>query len=325
MARKPRVHFLGALYHVMARGNQGQVIFMDDPDRRRYLDLLQESQRRYNYRLYAYVLMGNHVHHLIQIGQTPLAKVMQNILFRYTRYWNAKYKKIGHLFQGRYRAILCDKDSYLLELIRYLHLNPVRSKIVQDPDRYPWSSHGAYREGAGKKWIAVEEALPLFAKRPTQAVAAYRSFVRDGLQLGHRDDLYEVVEQTYLGDDRFVEAVEERASDIEVMSKVVLTWEEVKEAVCKYFDLPPSVALQRGRGRKNAKVKRVMAWIAREVGGFTNQETAKLLRQDAAALSRGISKLAEELSKNSELRRDVEKLCERLRKGKKPKRSIRHA
>ena len=85
------------------------------------------------------------------------------------------------------------------------------------------------------------------------------------------------------------------------------------------------VVLQRGRGRKNAKAKRVMAWIAREVGGFTNQETAKLLRQDAAALSRGISKLAEELSKNSELRRDVEKLCERLRKGKKPKRSIRHA
>jgi len=95
MARKPRVHFPGALYHVMARGNQGQAIFTDDFDRRRYLELLQESQRRYNFRLYAYVLMGNHVHHIIQVGQTPLAKVMQNILFRYTRYWNAKYKKKG--------------------------------------------------------------------------------------------------------------------------------------------------------------------------------------------------------------------------------------
>jgi len=324
MARKPRVHFPGALYHVMARGNQGQTIFADDLDRRRYLELLQESQRRFNYGLYAYVLMGNHVHHLIQIGQTPLAKVMQNILFRYTRYWNAKYKKIGHLFQGRYKAILCDKDSYLLELIRYLHLNPVRSKLVQDPDQYPWSSHGAYIKGAGKKWIAVEEVLPLFAKRPSQAVTAYRSFVRDGLQLGHRDDLYEVVEQTYLGDEQFVEAVEERVSDGDLTRAVALPWAEVKEAVCKYFDLPPSVVLQRGRGRTNAKAKRVMAWIAREVGGFANQETAKLLRQDAAALSRGISKLAEELSKNSELRRDVERLCENLRTGKKPKRSIRH-
>ena len=244
-------------------------------------------------------------------------------MFRYTRYWNAKYQKIGHLFQGRYRAILCDKDSYLLELIRYLHLNPVRSKLVKDPDRYPWSSHGAYLAGAGNQWISVEAVLPLFAKRPTQAVKAYRSFVRDGLELGHRDDLYDVVEQTYLGDQQFVEAVEEQVSDRDLTSAVALPWAEVKEAVCNYFDLPPSVALQRGHGRKNAKAKRVIAWVAREVGGFTNQETAKLLRQDAAALSRGIAKLAEELSKNRELRRDVEKLCEKLRKGKKAKRSIR--
>ncbi len=325
MARKPRVHFPGALYHVMARGNQGQAIFTDDADRRRYLDLLQESQRRHNYRVYAYVLMGNHIHQLIQIGQAPLAKVMQNILFRYTRYWNAKYKKIGHLFQGRYKAILCDKGNYLLELIRYLHLNPVRSKLVQDPDRYPWSSHAAYLARTGTKWIAVDEVLPLFAKRPAQAISAYRRFVRDGLQLGHRDELYEVVEQTYLGDEQFVETVKERVSDLEPASAVALPWSEVKEAVCEYFDLPPSVALQRGRGRKNAKAKRVMAWIAREVGGFTNQETAKLLRQDPAALSRGIIKLADEFSENSELRSDVEKLCEKLRRGHKVKRSIRHA
>lgn len=324
MARKPRVHFPGALYHVMARGNQGQAIFTDDADRRRYLDLLQESQRRYNYRLYAYVLMGNHVHHLIEVGQTPLARVMQNILFRYTRYWNAKYKKIGHLFQGRYRAILCDKNNYLLELIRYLHLNPVRSKLVQDPDRYRWSSHTAYLAGTGTKWLAVEEVLALFAKSLAQAVSAYQRFVRDGLNLGHRDDLYEVVEQTYLGDEQFVEKVEERVSDHEPTSPVILTWAEIVGAVCKYFGFSPAVVLQRGRGRKNAKAKRVMAWIAREVGGFTNQETAKFLRQDAAALSRGIGKLAEELSKDRGLRLDVEKLCENLRKGKKPKRSIRH-
>ncbi|MDZ4343764.1 MAG: transposase [Candidatus Binatia bacterium] len=114
MARKPRVHFTGALYHVMCRGNQGQSIFTDDQDRRRYWDLLRESQERYSYRLFAYVLMDNHVHHLIQIERTPLSKVMQNLLFRYTRYWNGRYKKTGHLFQGRYKAILCDKESYLL-------------------------------------------------------------------------------------------------------------------------------------------------------------------------------------------------------------------
>jgi len=325
MARKPRVHFPGALYHVMARGNHGQAIFKDDDDRLRYLDLLRESQRRFKYSLYAYVLMGNHVHHLIQIGRTPLAKVMQNILFRYTRYWNARNRKIGHLFQGRYKAILCDKDSYLLELIRYLHLNPVRSKVVKDPDQYQWSSHKAYLEGVGKEWVVVDEVLPLFAKSPAQAITAYRRFVRDGLQVGHRDDLYDVVEQRYLGDEQFVENVEERVADRDPPSVVELTWAEVKDTVCKYFDLPPSVALHRGRGRKNAKAKRVMAWIAREVGGFTNQEMAKELRQDAGALSRGIGKLADELSKNHELREVVEKLCENLRRGKTAKRSIRHA
>ncbi|MGH9363695.1 MAG: transposase, partial [Thermoanaerobaculia bacterium] len=87
------------------------------------------------------------------MGKTPLSKMMQNILFRYTRYWNRRYKKTGHLFQGRYKAILCDQESYLLELIRYLHLNPVRSKIVGDPGEYRWSSHRAYLEGDGKMWI----------------------------------------------------------------------------------------------------------------------------------------------------------------------------
>ena len=325
MARKPRVHFIGALYHVMARGNQGQAIFTDDADRRRYLELLQESQRRYNYRVYAYVLMSTHTHHLIQVDQTPLSKVMQNILFRYTRYWNAKYKKIGHLFQGRYKAILCDKDNYLLELIRYLHLNPVRSKIVEDPERYPWSSHAAYLAPTRTKWIAADEVLPLFAKTPAQAISAYRHFIRDGLEVGHRADLYEVVEQTYLGDEQFVEKVAERATDDELTNPVILRWAEVVGAVCKYFGLSPALALQRGRGRKNAKAKRVMAWIAREVGGFTNQETARFLRQDPAALSRGIQKLADQLSTDSELRRGVEELCDKLRRGKRLKRSIRHA
>ena len=210
MARKPRVHFTGALYHVMSRGNQGQAIFREDQDRERYLGFLKEGQKRFGYRLYAYVLMGNHVHHLIEIGQTPLSKVMQNILFRYTRYWNRRYKKTGHLFQGRYKSILCDKEGYLLGLIRYLHLNPVRSKVVDDPGNYAWSSHGAYLKGEAKSWIAVDEVLLHWGKGRAQAIAGYRRFVLDGITDGHRDDLYKVIDQRYLGDDGFVERVEER-------------------------------------------------------------------------------------------------------------------
>lgn len=325
MARKPRVHFAGALYHVICRGNQGQFIFRDDQDRRRYLDLLRESPRRFGYKLYAYVLMGNHVHHLIEVADAPLSKVMQNILFRYTRYWNARYKKIGHLFQGRYKAILCERDSYLLELIRYLHLNPVRSKMVRYPEQYRWSSHRAYLEGDGKGWIAVEEVLPQWGRSRKQAVATYRRFVRDGFQEGHREDLYHVVDQRYLGEESFVEKVEERIADRETPQVVDIRWAEVRDSVCRQFGVPPSVVLHRDRRRENVRIKRVMAWVGREVGGFSNGEIAREFGQDPAALSRGLGRLADELGVNRELRRVVEKLCATLRKGRRTRRLIRHA
>lgn len=325
MARKPRVHFAGALYHVMCRGNQGQSIFKDDRDRERYLDFLKESQKRFGYQLYAYVLMGNHVHHLIEIGQTPLSKVMQNILFRYTRYWNRRHKKTGHLFQGRYKAILCDKESYLLELIRYLHLNPVRSKIVGDPGQYAWSSHGAYLKGEAKSWISVDEVLSQWGKSRAQAIGGYRRFVLDGLTDGHRDDLYQVVDQRYLGDDGFVERVEQREPDREERQFVEISWAEIRDRVCKQFGLPPAAVLHRGRARGIVRIRRVMAWLGRELGGLTNHALAKELQQESAVLSRGLGKLAEELASKPELRGVVETLCDSLRKGRRPKRSIRFA
>lgn len=282
----------------MCHGNQGQRIFKDDRDRRHYVDLLRESQQRFGHRLYAYVLMPNHVHHLVEIGQTPLSKVMQNILFRYTRYWNRRYRKMGHLFQGRYKAILCEKESYLLELIRYLHLNPVRSKIVKDPSRYGWSSHRAYLEGYGGGWIAVEETLPQWGSSRTRAVAAYRRFVLEGLGEGHRADLYEVLDQRYLGDEAFVERVERRTLEPEPIQAVEVGWPEVRAAVCRQFGVSAPTVLHWGRRREHARIKRVMAWVGREVGGLTNREMANELGQDPAVLSRGLGKLADESGKD---------------------------
>jgi REP-associated tyrosine transposase len=145
MARKPRVHFPGALYHVISRGNQRRAIYKDDEDYRRFQTLLSEVVKRYSITLCAYVFMPNHFHLLLEVGRVPLAKVMQSLLYRYTRHYNRRYRKVGHLFQGRYQAILCDRDNYLMKLIRYLHLNPVRAGMVSDPSRYRWSSHRDYR------------------------------------------------------------------------------------------------------------------------------------------------------------------------------------
>lgn len=132
MARRPRVHFPGALYHVISRGNQRQKIYKDDPDYQRFETLLGEVIKRHALTLYAYVLMPNHFHLLLEVGRVPLSKAMQVLLYRYTRGYNQRHRKSGHLFQGRYKAILCDRDNYLMELIRYLHLNPVRAGMASD-------------------------------------------------------------------------------------------------------------------------------------------------------------------------------------------------
>jgi putative transposase len=114
MARKPRVEFEGAFYHVIVRGNHRQKIFRDDRDRLYYLDRVEHYRQRYQFRLYAYVLMSNHVHFLLETGNTPLSKIVQGIQFTYSQYYNRRYRTVGHLFQGRYKAILCDRDAYLL-------------------------------------------------------------------------------------------------------------------------------------------------------------------------------------------------------------------
>jgi putative transposase len=146
MARKPRVEYAGAFYHVICRGNQRQVIFRTDRDREYYLKQLEQYRRRYDFTVYAYVLMSNHVHLLIETGKVPLSKVMQGLQPRYTGYYNRKYQKVGHLFQGRYKAILCDRAAYLLELVRYLHLNPGRMRSPVDPGQNTFFWNGIVDE-----------------------------------------------------------------------------------------------------------------------------------------------------------------------------------
>src|SRR5208337_2606050 len=144
MARPPRLEFPGAFYHIIVRGNHRQDIFLNEQDRLEYLSRVSHYKEKTGFILYAYVLMSNHVHLLIETPKSPVSKIMQLINFTYTHYFNRKYGKVGHLFQGRYKAILCDRDEYLLGLVRYIHLNPVRANIVSLPHEHLWSSHSEY-------------------------------------------------------------------------------------------------------------------------------------------------------------------------------------
>lgn len=178
MARKPRIHVAGALYHVILRGNNGQLIFVDSQDRYRLQDLIAEGARRFGYHLLGYCWMGNHIHAAVQVGEISLAHAMHHLSFRYTRYFNWRHKRIGHVFQGRYKAILVDSDSYLLQLVRYIHMNPVRAKLVDDPAAWPWSSHRAYLgEDSQSPWLLTAPVLARFSTRLSRARDAYCRFM----------------------------------------------------------------------------------------------------------------------------------------------------
>ena len=131
MARRARLFAPGILYHVIVRGNYRQKTFLNPRDYEAYLERLGRYRKRFGVTVYVYCLMSNHAHLLVETGSQPLSRFMQGLQQSYTQYFNRKYHKVGHLFQGRYKAIVCEKDEYLLTLVRYIHLNPVRAKLVQ--------------------------------------------------------------------------------------------------------------------------------------------------------------------------------------------------
>ena len=181
MARDLRIHYPGAVYHAITRGNNKQRIFNSDSDYRRLLSILNRVKDVTQFSLYAYCLMPNHVHLLIKVKDQPLSNIMQRILTSYVLKYNWTYKRTGHLFQGRYRVIHCDKDSYLLELVRYIHLNPVRAKLVKSPSDWKWSGHNGYLSKYDDPLIESDPIYSQLSPIPINAKRIYMQFLKDGV------------------------------------------------------------------------------------------------------------------------------------------------
>lgn len=219
MARPIRLEFGGALYHVTARGDRREAIYEDDADRQQFLSLLGGVIADFNWRCHAYCLMGNHYHLVVETPDGNLSKGMRQLNGVFTQVSNRRHGRAGHLFQGRYKAVLVDADSYLLELTRYVVLNPVRAGMVAAPDDWPWSSYGA-TVGADDPpaWLQAEALLAQFGKRRGEAVARYIAFVRAGI--GAESIWRHLNRQVFLGDDGFVSRVhalgEGRADDLNI-------------------------------------------------------------------------------------------------------------
>lgn len=209
MARPLRIEFPGALYHVTSRGDRRERIYEDDTDRQRFLDILGEVVSRYRWLCHAYCLMPNHYHVVVETPEANLSQGMRQLNGVYTQASNRRHGRSGHVFQGRFKAILVERETYQLELSRYVVLNPVRSGMVEQPGEWAWSSYNATIGSAPKPaWLTTDTLLSAFGKQRRRAQKHYEAFVAAGIGVNLWGSLRS---QIYLGDEAFVEIMQGRA------------------------------------------------------------------------------------------------------------------
>ncbi|MDP3297992.1 MAG: transposase [Thermodesulfovibrionia bacterium] len=219
MARPLRIEYAGAVYHVTSRGNARKNIFKDDKDKEIFLEVLGRVVKRYNWLCHAYCLMGNHYHLLIETPDANLSKGMRQLNGVYTQRYNQRHKKTGHIFQGRYKAILVEKESHLLELCRYVVLNPVRAGIVERPEDWKWSS---YLATAGIKrapeYLTTDWILGQFENKRRDAEKQYKEFAISGIK--EESPWKKLQGQVLLGGEGFIEKFRDLLSKKEDMREI---------------------------------------------------------------------------------------------------------
>ena len=235
MARPLRLEYHGALYHVTSRGDGQEDIYLDDDDRILALAVLEDVTQRFNWCIHAYCLMSNHYHLLVETPDGNLSQAMRQFNGVYTQRFNRRHARVGHVFQGRYKAILVQKDSYLLELARYIVLNPVRAGMVRSAKDWPWSS---YRATAGfvepPRWLETDWVLSAFSARKKQAMETYRAFVAEGRN--QPSPWEELRNQIYLGDEQFVDKLQNRLAKDKDLSEIPVAQRRRQAPPIEHFD-----------------------------------------------------------------------------------------
>lgn len=177
MGRKPRLEYPGGVYHIIHRGNNKRFIFMHDEEKELLINLIKEYQEKFRFQLLGYVIMSNHYHLIIKLGDVPLKDIMQRINNKFSRSFNVKYKGTGHVFENRFKGILVIDDRYLLSLLRYVHQNPVNAKICDKTRDYPWSSDKLYRTNTRSGIVNIDFILNIFSEDRIKALKAYIDFM----------------------------------------------------------------------------------------------------------------------------------------------------
>lgn len=281
MARPLRIEFSGALYHVTARGNQRNAIYREDSDRIAFLDILTRVVDRLNWLCHAYCLMDNHYHLVIETPEGNLSCGMRQLNGIYTQWYNRRYQSAGHLFQGRFKSIIVEKESYLLELCRYVALNPTRAGLVGDPEVWKWSSYGA-TAGLSQvpAFLTTDWLLSQFSSEKRKAQSAYRSFVHNVIE--QDESLWNHLRGRFvLGSDRFVERIRDIIDEGEPLREVPRKDRLVgRPTLSKLFS--------EGGDRKNKVQRNRLIYDAHVRYGYTLGEIGRHLNLHYSTISKAV-------------------------------------
>jgi REP element-mobilizing transposase RayT len=321
MPRRPRLDAIGALHHIMVRGIDKANIFRDTEDKARFLERLGQNIQDSKCSVYAWVLMDNHVHILFRSGQDGISAVMRKLLTWYAQYFNRKHGRKGHLFENRYKSILCDEDNYLLALVRYIHLNPVRAKIIQtmaEMGKYPWSGHRAVIEKEKHPWMDTASVLAQFGGTKRKAMKEYLRFMQEGMNQGHdpqysggglvrslggwsnvvsmrRKGQKEETDERILGSGDFVHQIIKEAEDKSLrqmkLKRSGLTLTKFIEQECKKEQISRK---ELENGSRRSKVSQLRAEIARrgmKELGLPAAEIARHLGVATSSITRAVEKI----------------------------------
>lgn len=320
MPRKSRIDAPGALHHIIARGIERSKIFRDNTDRNNFLDRLGGIIKETNTSCFGWALIPNHFHLALKTGDVPIATVMRRLLTGYAISHNRRRRRSGHLFQNRYKSILCQEDTYLLELVRYIHLNPIRARLVKDVkalDKYPFTGHSVIMGKVNNDWQDIEWVLRLFDNRLWVARRRYRAFVEKGISEGRRSDLtggglirsgggwaavkakrrariFEKSDERILGDGDFVEEVLSAAQEhMEKRYRLAAEGydlDKIVSKVCEVMQLEPFNIYAPGKERIRVEARSLLCyWAVRDLG-INMAELSRRLKLSLSGVSLSVKR-----------------------------------
>jgi REP element-mobilizing transposase RayT len=320
MARPLRVEYPGAYYHVINRGNAGEEIFKNARDREKFLEYLATAVARFSVVVHTYCLMSNHFHLLLQTQEANLSKAIQWLNVSYATYFNKKRQRSGHLFQGRFKAILIDADQYLEQLSRYIHLNPVQAKIVATPVEYPWSSYPAFvGKTKNPEWLTTGEILGHFGKRRNTAIKKYKSFVEEINIAALADPHAETFGGFILGDTPFIKwvqntflASQENSQEIPELKKLTprVPPARILQAVCVECKCEKEKVVKKGKHRSHERAMAI--YLTRDLSGLSGKELGSFFGVSGAAITMRYNQFSREINKNKKLGKRIQKIKKQL-------------